>query len=572
MSDTTNSKDTEVATAPGAVTGETATAGKGKKKRQQQQQQQQGESKANPAEAETKAPQTNGEVTAAASGTEEQAAGGASAKSKQKKKRKNKSHSDQSKADTSEQVNGQSDEPEEVDAAGGSKDGASAVGEDGAVDGAGDGGEPGTSGSGFPMNTDAVDMLMNVRDVLERLKLSSRVLKPAKTPEEALHKSFKFWSTQPVPRMDEKIITNEPIEQDKEQSEIRQEPYALPDGFTWDTMNLDDPLELKELYTLLNENYVEDDDAMFRFDYQPEFLQWALQPPGWKRDWHCGVRVVKSGRLVGFISAIPGTLNVHKKEQRMVEINFLCVHKKLRSKRLAPVLIREITRRVNLTGIFQAVYTAGVVLPKPVSSCRYWHRSLNPKKLIEVKFSYLSRNMTMQRTIKLYKLPDEPKTPGFRKLRETDLSAVHRLLKQYLERFNLTPVFDEAEMRHWFLPQKGIIDCFVVEDPASGEITDMVSYYTLPSTVMHHAVHKYVKAAYSFYNVSTKTPWLDLMNDGLISAKNLGFDVFNALDLMDNKQFLMPLKFGIGDGNLQYYLYNWRCPNMQPENVGLILL
>ena len=55
----------------------------------------------------------------------------------------------------------------------------------------------------------------------------------------------------------------------------------------------------------------------------------------------------------------------------MVEINFLCVHKKLRSKRVAPVLIREITRRVNLEGIFQAVYTAGVVLPKPVGTCRY---------------------------------------------------------------------------------------------------------------------------------------------------------------------------------------------------------
>ena len=57
--------------------------------------------------------------------------------------------------------------------------------------------------------------------------------------------------------------------------------------------------------------------------------------------------------------------------QRMVEINFLCVHKKLRLKRVAPVLIREITRRVHCQGIFQAVYTAGVVLPKPVSSCRY---------------------------------------------------------------------------------------------------------------------------------------------------------------------------------------------------------
>lgn len=58
----------------------------------------------------------------------------------------------------------------------------------------------------------------------------------------------------------------------------------------------------------------------------------------------------------------------------MVEINFLCVHKKLRAKRVAPVLIREITRRVNLQGIFQAVYTAGVVLPKPVGTCRFVER------------------------------------------------------------------------------------------------------------------------------------------------------------------------------------------------------
>lgn len=31
----------------------------------------------------------------------------------------------------------------------------------------------------------------------------------------------------------------------------------------------------------------------------------------------------------------------------MTEINFLCVNKKLRANRLAPVLIKEITRRVN---------------------------------------------------------------------------------------------------------------------------------------------------------------------------------------------------------------------------------
>ena len=55
---------------------------------------------------------------------------------------------------------------------------------------------------------------------------------------------------------------------------------------------------------------------------------------------------------------------------KTAEINFLVTHKKLRSKRLAPVLIKEVTRRVNLQGVWQAVYTAGVVLPTPIGVCR----------------------------------------------------------------------------------------------------------------------------------------------------------------------------------------------------------
>ena len=106
-----------------------------------------------------------------------------------------------------------------------------------------------------------------------------------------------------------------------------------------------------------------------RFDYSPEFLAWALKPPGYLKEWHTGVRVTKSNKLVGFISGVPAHIRSHirdkspsyfifyfrmyDKKKNLVEINFLCVHKKLRAKRLAPVLIREITRRVNLTGIFQ---------------------------------------------------------------------------------------------------------------------------------------------------------------------------------------------------------------------------
>ena len=80
-----------------------------------------------------------------------------------------------------------------------------------------------------------------------------------------------------------------------------------------------------------------------------------------------------------------------------------------------------------------------------------------------------------------------------------------------------------------------------------------------------------IKAAYSFYNVATSESWVDLMSDALVLAKKLDFDVFNALDLMENVEFLEKLKFGIGDGNLQYYIYNWRSPQMTSKEVGLVL-
>lgn len=97
-----------------------------------------------------------------------------------------------------------------------------------------------------------------------------------------------------------------------------------------------------------------------------------------------GVRVAKNKKLVGFITGIPVNMMVHGAKVTMCEINFLCVHKKLRTKRLAPVLIKEVTRRVNLRNIWQAVYTAGKYIPTPFAEALYFHRSLNIKKLVEV--------------------------------------------------------------------------------------------------------------------------------------------------------------------------------------------
>ncbi|KAI9354523.1 Myristoyl-CoA:protein N-myristoyltransferase, N-terminal domain-containing protein [Zopfochytrium polystomum] len=387
----------------------------------------------------------------------------------------------------------------------------------------------------------------------------------------------KFWRTQPVPRADETIEADGEIEPSKPRHEVRQTPYELTAQFEWSNIDINDDVQIKEVYELLCLNYVEDDDAMFRFDYSADFLKWALQPPGWKRSWHVGVRVASNKKLVAFISGIPTDLNVRGKVIKLVEINFLCVHKKLRSKRLAPILIKEVTRLVHLEGIFQAVYTAGVLLPKPISVCRYQHRSLNPKKLIECKFSSLSPKLTMAGTIKLYKLPESPLLPGTMVMEAKHVPAVTKLLKEYLSQFAVAPSYSEDEVRHWMLTQKGVVYSFVVEDPTTHTVTDFYSFYSLPSSVIGNAKHTHINAAYLFYyaprgNGADASRTQALLKDALIQARRLDFDVFNCLDIMHNAAALKELKFGVGDGRLHYYLYNYRCRDVAPADLGLVLL
>lgn len=97
-----------------------------------------------------------------------------------------------------------------------------------------------------------------------------------------------------------------PIEEDVPKDQLRQEPYALPKDFEWFLVDINDENEvgmcvserggggggerggtiltrslstltqMKDLYELLTFNYVEDDDAQFRFDYSAEFLKWLV--------------------------------------------------------------------------------------------------------------------------------------------------------------------------------------------------------------------------------------------------------------------------------------------------------
>ena len=132
-------------------------------------------------------------------------------------------------------------------------------------------------------------------------------------------------------------------------TKMDQEPYKIPAAYEWFHPDVTDDADLTAVHDLLDNHYVEDSDEVFRFAYSKEFLRWALTGPGWRREWHLGVRVKASGKIVGFIAVLPATIRVKGEVHHVGCPNFLCVHRQIRSKRLAPVMIKEANRRVILS-------------------------------------------------------------------------------------------------------------------------------------------------------------------------------------------------------------------------------
>ncbi|KAH8658449.1 glycylpeptide N-tetradecanoyltransferase [Xylariales sp. PMI_506] len=388
--------------------------------------------------------------------------------------------------------------------------------------------------------------------------------------------SYTFWRTQPVVQFDD--------DEDKTQQEdgpikplqvedVSHTPYEIGvEGCEWAELDLTNETQLQELSEFLKEHYVEHEDGDMRLKYSVPLLKWSLMAPGWKKQWHVTIR--REGAICAFFSAIPVELRVRKATMPAAEWNFLCIHKELRSKGLTPLLFQEITRRCNLEGFAQAVFTASAVIPTPVSTCKVFHRCLNWQKLYEAEFTYLPSNSTIEDEISKHELPSTTtSTQGLREMRKGDVAAVGSLLKRQLDLYDIALEFSQEEVEHWFLSSDTSEDrpvwTYVVEDP-TGKITDFFSFYSLDTLILGNPKHDVIRTAYLFYygteassGTTLDTAKLglrlnELMADALILAKNIGFDVFNAMTLLHNGLFLREQRFGAGDGKLNYYVFNYR--------------
>lgn len=382
-----------------------------------------------------------------------------------------------------------------------------------------------------------------------------------KTHEEALKHNYKFWSTQPVPSLEDQLVVDKPIDVS---SEPPAEQKQLPTNYEWTDIDLTDPIACDNLAEFLCKYYVENIGNKFKLKFTREFLQWTLVTPRFRPGFAFGVTF--NGNLVGFVSAVIMDVQVGQHRLECAEIKFMCIHPNFRQKSMATQLMKEMRRRLAGENIKYGHFVTERYVPQPFFSGNQYHRPLNIRKLVDSEFQILDKNHDIEEVELHFRLPKT--TVGkrkFIKLEEQHVEEAHVLLTDYLEKYNFHQVMSEEEFRHLFLNDH--VDCYLLVDN-DGEILDMASYYK--TQLFSPSRDEMVNRAQLFYYTShVETPY-SIVYDLMVLAKNNGMDVVSSLEILENENLLLTLNFNMGVSKPHYYLHGFQAKKLLPSQVGKV--
>ena len=282
---------------------------------------------------------------------------------------------------------------------------------------------------------------------------------------------------------------------------VRQEPYSLQQGFQWITLNSSNTEEVVKFRSIHGE--ARRDTVMFgnilvrmpdlHVDTTNYYL-YRFSHPHTRSEWQFGIRTT-DGKLVGVVLAPPAVCLSIGGVSVMCVVPDIFVHKKYRNKRLWHILFKELQRRANLNKISQFILsiTTGLLKPITTKTVRRYHFTLPT----------------------MHRLPNSPKTPGWRKMTSEDVPSALALVNKYSSQFEIKRVFtSEEEFSHLFLcpAVPNYVFTYVVENES--KVTDFVSYYIF-ETIRDDINEKFAGISAV---VSTQSQFQDLIRDAFVCA------------------------------------------------------
>ena len=270
--------------------------------------------------------------------------------------------------------------------------------------------------------------------------------------------------------------------------------------------------------------------------------------------------------IVGFIAATPIHYKINSAIIETFTVDFLCVHQDLRGKRLAPILMKELSIRLQKLGMSTgSIFSTRTVLNfHPITSPSYYYRPIDIEKLISS--GQVKSIQSAERLRNQFKVDFTPLIKCFHTLTEKDIPEALDLMHKEINKRQLGLVLTEEEFYHYFLKFKDIVKTFVVRDPISGELTEMVSFYTHTSSTGGG------KQAHLYYIANNMISPKVLMMNTMYIANQFGYDYFFLLDVFGLMRDPEIAAGFIDTGIMKhYYLWNYNIDALHPFYCGMLL-
>lgn len=421
--------------------------------------------------------------------------------------------------------------------------------------------------------------------------------KPAFDYDHAILKPYNYWDKKPVPKMTN-IVAKGNWQLD---TQFKQEKPEIPENCRIETLDLENDDDIEEVMELIKDNYIGDEN--FKMLYTTEHLKLFMKlPSSYKKYKDLGVKLYYKNKLIGFIGGVIKTFNISthiKKTQKMGEINFLSVHSDHRRKGYTELLIDEITYRISNYAkeddelIKSAFYNSERFLPKPFCTARYYHRPIEYEKLCKSGFIN-NEDESSKEDYKLYfDIPGLVKE-NFRKLEEDDLEAVFELVNNDSSKYSFYEKYTFEDFKYMFYDSSLFHSYLFVDKDDPDIIEDFVALYELNSHVEYvekelikekikrkkhtgkpKMKKKYkrtqsndeIRTLYLFRYTKEHITNVELFTEIARYAKKKGFDLINALDIMEQGQTLTDYRYIGGTGLLYYYFFNYSVPSLKPNQI-----
>lgn len=348
--------------------------------------------------------------------------------------------------------------------------------------------------------------------------------------------SSSFWSTQPVGSGADTGI----IEPEKKPP---QDATALPEDLVWKQVS--DPALVA---VFLNDNYVEDSCMSYRLSYSKEFFINLFGSPDHHSSYSLGL--FHHDTMVGYVLAKKHHLVIGAQSSDIVSVNFLCLDRKYRNQRMAPLLIQEIRRIANLSGIFRGIFTGQNNFGFSFAHLNYFHLPLNLPRLSSIGF--IDQGFV------------GPALPTIRDMtrvaRAADFAHIHKLYTGKYSEYTMHEEFTEKQLEYLLGPADNVM--YTLYNP---ETEEFASFFVIDTLCIDKS--KTIHAAYLYYWAGSES----IIGDSIAYAAINGFDIFNALDCGGNTPMIQKYGFLEGSGTLRYHLFNWKAKCLESNAINFIL-